>query len=234
MKIDITKVLSVILAALIPFLILMGAIRLLFTPSFPTFEYNRPGFPADPFGFSTSDREKWVTFAIDYLNNDQGIEYLGNLQDQNGLKIFTPNELQHMVDVKNVYRTALLVWYGVIGFTIAALAWFFGSKNWNQLRKAINTGAWLTIGLMAAILIYLAINFNQLFEQFHQLFFAQGTWLFSETDTLIRLLPLEFWRDGFIIASVLTLLVAALLVLITRKRSFHKPTVTTAANGKPA
>ena len=72
----------------------------------------------------------------------------------------------------------------------------------------------MTVGLIVALIIFIAVSFNNLFDRFHQLFFKDGTWLFYESDTLIRLFPLTFWRDAFILVSVLTLLFAGLLLII--------------------
>jgi len=82
--------------------------------------------------------------------------------------------------------------------------------------RSLRTGSWLTIGLIAFIIIMVAINFNLLFEQFHKLFFAEGSWQFFMNDTLIRLFPLPFWRDAFILVGLLSLIGAGLILWLTR------------------
>lgn len=214
----INKILVVILALFIPFIILMGGVRLIMRPAFAEFEYDRAGFPLDPYGMETHERKQWAGYSIRYLTNSEPIEYLGNLQNFQGQKIFTESELSHMLDVKEVVQNALLAWYIIIGLSVAIFGWFLIMGQWSSLRKAVQAGGWVTLGLIGALIIFLLVSFNTLFDRFHRLFFADGTWLFYESSTLIRLFPLVFWRDAFALVLIFTLLVAILLVVITRKR----------------
>ena len=215
----INKILVIILALFIPYILLMSGIRLVMTPAFPAIEYQRSGFPEDQFGFTVQERTKWSEYAIRYLTNDQEISYLGNLQDITGKKLFTTDELSHMVDVKEVVKNASMVWYVLGGMSIAILVWFVVMGQWDSLRRSLNTGGWITIGLLGALLVFLAVSFDKLFEYFHRLFFQDGTWTFSESSTLIRLFPFEFWRDAFVLVIGFALIVGVVLVLLTRKRS---------------
>jgi integral membrane protein (TIGR01906 family) len=78
--------------------------------------------------------------------------------------------------------------------------------------------------LIGALLVFLVVRFDALFEQFHRLFFAEGTWVFEESSTLIRLFPFVFWRDAFALVLVFTFVVALLLVIVTFRRK-QKPAV---------
>jgi integral membrane protein (TIGR01906 family) len=210
----INRVLQVLLSIILPFLILMGSIRLLITPGYARFEYNRVWFPKDPYGMTKAERLHWSKYAITYLTNDEDISYLGDSRFDDGSEVFNERELEHMLDVKKVVKTSLSVWYALIGFFFASMMWFSVMGIWKPLNKAIIWGSWLSIGLIVAILIFLAISFNQLFEKFHQLFFKEGSWLFYQDDTLIRLFPLEFWRDAFIIVCLLSILVASTILIV--------------------
>ena len=214
MNMKINTVLKVIIIIILPFIILLGAIRLITTPGFAAFEYNRSWFTPDPYGMTKPERLRWSYYAIKYLTNDQGIDYLGDLRFDDGTEVFNERELGHMVDVKQVMRTSFTVWYALLGFSLAVMIWFLVMREWKVFSQATTWGAWLTIGLIVAILVFLAISFSQLFDRFHQLFFAEGSWIFYQSDTLIRLFPIVFWRDAFILVSVLSLLVAGLILII--------------------
>ncbi len=214
----INKILVFILAIFIPYLLLMTGVRLVMTPAFPAMEYKRAGFPQDPYGFTIQERTKWSDYAVSYLTNDAGIEYLGNLQDLTGQKMFAPDELTHMEDVKDVVTISSTVWYVLGGVSIAILLWFVIMRQWDSIRKAFNAGGWITVGLLSALLVFLAVSFDQLFVYFHRLFFEDGTWTFSQSSTLIRLFPFEFWRDAFLLAIGFALLVGVLFVILTYKR----------------
>lgn len=214
----INKILVVILALFIPFIILMGGVRLIMSPAFAEFEYDRAGFPLDPYGMETQERKQWAGYSIRYLTNDEPIDYLGNLQNFKGQKIFTESELSHMFDVKEVVQGALLAWYIVVGLSVAMLGWFMIMGQWSSMRLAFQSGGWVTLGLIGALLIFLLVSFDTLFTRFHQLFFADGTWLFDESSTLIRLFPFVFWRDAFALVLIFTLLIGVLLVVLLRNR----------------
>ncbi len=214
----INKILVFILAIFIPYLLLMTGVRLVMTPAFPAMEYKRAGFPQDPYGFTIQERTKWSDYAVSYLTNDAGIEYLGNLQDLTGQKMFAPDELTHMEDVKDVVTISSTVWYVLGGVSIAILLWFVIMRQWDSIRKAFNAGGWITVGLLSALLVFLAVSFDQLFVYFHRLFFEDGTWTFSQSSTLIRLFPFEFWRDAFVLVIGFAILVGVLFVIVTHKR----------------
>lgn len=214
----INKVLVVILALFIPFIILMGGVRLIMNPAFAEIEYGRRGFPLDPYGMETQERKQWAGYSIRYLVNSEPIDYLGNLLTFQGQKIFTESELSHMVDVKEVVQGALIAWYILIGLSVAILGWFLIMGQWSSMRQAFQAGGWVTLGLIGALLIFLVVSFDTLFTRFHQLFFADGTWLFDESSTLIRLFPFVFWRDAFALVLIFTLLIGFLLVVLMRKR----------------
>jgi len=49
------------------------------------------------------------------------------------------------------------------------------------------------------------VMINALFTSFHRIFFSGDTWLFLYSDSLIRLFPIPFWQDAFIIMGTLVL-----------------------------
>lgn len=214
---------SVLITLLIPLILVLTSIRILFTPAFLAFEYRQKNFPPDEYGFTTEERLHWGTLSIAYLFNSEGPDFLADQRLENGSPLYNERELSHMVDVKILVQATLKVWYVSLGL-IALLAFFAWRTKWlTQFVKAVAAGGWLTIGLIAFILAGTLINFDELFTQFHRIFFTGDTWLFYADDTLIRLLPIKLWSDGFIFMGLLTLLgalAASLLIpwLYNRKK----------------
>lgn len=203
---------------LTPLTILMLVVRVLITPVFAKIEYRMPGFPEDPYGFTLEDRLTWSEPSINYLTNGAGIDYLAELTFDDGAPIFNADELSHMEDVKGVVRwmlTALSVL-----MLVQVLITYSYVKNGRRLEMlaALRRGAWATIGLIAAILIFVTIAFDQLFTWFHMLFFESGTWMFYTSDTLIRLFPMRFWQDAFIAVGVLSVLLSGLILILTKPK----------------
>jgi len=87
---------SLFITIITPFFLIMTAINLLITPSFAWVEYHLPGFPDDPYGLTQVERIEMSKFAINYLRNQEGIEYLGNLTFRDGTVQYNERELDHM------------------------------------------------------------------------------------------------------------------------------------------
>jgi integral membrane protein (TIGR01906 family) len=209
---------GLLLTAMVPLLLILTSVRLLLTPAFVRLEYRLPGFPEDRYGFTLDDRLRWAPIAVDYLLNDAGIEFLGDLRADNGERLYNPSELGHMEDVKELTGLALSVWKGLIllGLLLGAATAIAGGARslWNALRR----GALWTLILMVALGAGIALAFSFVFVGFHQLFFDPGTWTFRYSDTLIRLFPERFWRDAFTFIALGTLAMAGILWWLARSR----------------
>lgn len=198
------RTLSWLVMLLTPIALVLTSVRLLLTPAFLPFEYNMPGFPQDAYGFTKEERLYWSRYALDYLLNDAGIEYLGDLRFASGAPVYNPRELQHMLDVKNAIQIMLSVWYWTLTALVLLALWAW-LGNWvGAYRRGLGRGGWLTAGLLAAIMVFVLLSFNAFFVAFHNVFFQPGTWMFYYSDTLIRLFPERFWQDIFIYVGLLS------------------------------
>ncbi len=217
MRTPLSSVVSFATALLVPLALILLAVRLLLTPLFLQVEYRMPGFPEDPYGFSTTDRLRWSHYALDYLVNEAGIEYLGDLRFADGTPVFNARELRHMVDVKRLARSFLGVWYTALGLlaVLGVGAWRGGV--WDAYREGLRRGGWATVAFVGAVLLFVAVSFRALFTAFHRIFFEGDTWLFLYSDTLIRLFPMRFWQDVFIFVGVVSLGGGLTLALVMKR-----------------
>ena len=203
---------QVLLAIIFPVLTLIAAIRLVATPAFLAMAYARPGFPSDRFGFTDPERLTYGSYGVDYLNNFAGPEYLSGLKLPTGSSMFSGQEVQHMLDVKNLIGLGY-----VIGAVLAVLAIVFivylANRYAGGVRRALFAGAIVTVVLFAAVAVLAITGWSTFFTGFHNLFFSEGTWTFSVSDTLIRLYPEQFWMDSAVAIGVLMVL-TVLVVLI--------------------
>ena len=203
------KVFVWLVALVTPVVLLLTAIRLLLTPVFVNIEYRMPGFPEDAYGMTQAQRLDYAPIALDYLLNDQGISFLGDQKFPDGSPMYNERELSHMYDVKSLTKKVLVVWEVLLALLLLGglAAWRFG--GWDSMKKGLMRGGQVTVVLFITALVFVALSFDALFVGFHHIFFQGDTWLFSYSDTLIRLFPLRFWQDVFIGAGALTLLGAA-------------------------
>lgn len=211
------KILTSLITVLIPVFLLMTAIRLLLFPFYTQMEYHRPGFPADTYGFTLQDRLKWSQVSLDYLTNNAGIEFLAEQKLDASTPLFNERELSHMLDVKNLVQAMLIAW-PLIGIIILGSGVVSMRGGWlAQFWLAVSRGGWAAVGLIFAILAAVLVSFNALFTGFHRIFFSGDTWLFYYSDTLIRLFPMPYWQDAFIVMGALVLLGGFLLGIYGNK-----------------
>lgn len=185
-------------------------------------EYSRPGFPADPYGLTTSERVRLATVCQDYLASNADISMLADLRLSNGEPAFNERELRHMADVQAVFF-GLTVVGGLSGLLWLSMGAVSLTSGWmrDRYQRALVNGSLMTLGILAVVGGFMVVSWDQFFTAFHRLFFTGDTWLFPNSDTLIRLFPIRFWID---IAAVLVgLLVVEALALgalgLTRLRS---------------
>ena len=215
------KFLLILMILSMPAMLITTAIRVALTPLFVSVEYHMPGFPADEYGFTTADRLTWSRYSVNYLLGMVSHDELTNQRLPDGSPLYNERELSHMLDVRNLTSIVLKVWLGLLAFFILVTYLCWKKQEKDAWFTAVRRGGNLTIGLIFSILFYLTLNFNQLFTQFHQLFFQGDSWLFLMSDNLIRLFPIRFWRDIFIFIGGLSILMGDLFVFFS-KRHFKK------------
>ena len=208
----ITMLLSWLVAVLVPLALIGLGLRIVLLPLFLQVEYRMPYLPQDEYGFTMQDRLRWSRYAWDYLLNKADISYLGDLKFDDGAPLYNERELSHMQDVKRVITGSLNLWYVVLVLLLGLGIWS-RLGHWElAYREGLRRGGWLMVGLAIAIglivIIGIAINPNvfwNFFVGFHRLFFEGDSWLFLYSDTLIRLFPIRFWQDTFLIAAIIAL-----------------------------
>lgn len=219
---NLTKFFLFSLVVIIPLVIVMSTIRIALTPLFVSVEYRLPGFPPDDYGFTTEDRLTWSIYSIDYLIGNITHEELANTRLPDGTSLFNPRELVHMLDVQILTGQALQIWRVLLVCLalLFTLAWITNLKY--EFVSMVKRGAFIAILMIFGVIFYLAINFNQLFTQFHQIFFEGDSWLFLLSDNLIRLFPLKFWRDIFIFIGGLSFIISGLILLVPATKPINK------------
>lgn len=207
------KILNLLITLLIPIFIISGGARLLATDSYLTFEYNKASFPPDSFGFTDRQRFILASTNIHYVRAHLPADDLSK-QTLNGVPVYNPREVSHMADVQTVFQSISRVWQ--VTFILLILLGFILWKTGEQkvLASAIQSGGLLTSGIILSIAALAIFGWQFWFETFHLFFFKPGSWLFSYSDTLIRLFPVEFWFDATLTISAISLVGGLLLALI--------------------
>ncbi|MCI0711355.1 MAG: TIGR01906 family membrane protein [Chloroflexi bacterium] len=206
-------ILQGIIILTVPFVLVLGSVRLAMTEQFLALEYQRPGFPADPYGFSTADRLEYGPYGIEYILSNEDISFLGDLEIDSE-PAFNPRELDHMEDVQTVTRIAIQVLMLTGGLFVLSIILLIRKPETRPLVfESLRRGAYFTFAMIAILVVGVVLNWNYFFTQFHNTFFAEGTWQFSRSDTLIRLYPEQFWQDAALFIGGVTILGAALFIV---------------------
>ncbi len=208
------QILEIFLMLLIPVVIILGAMHLIATEPYLAFEYGRPDFPEDSFGFAGDQRLIHAAASLQFVTQSQPLADLVE-QNHNGTPLYNARELKHMQDVQNVYQAAWRVWQiglVLIMFSGVGLAW----RKENRLAFAfgLRSGGALTVGIVAGISLAAIVARQSWFVLFYQVFFAAGNWMFGFFDTLIHLFPEKFWYDSALTISSFSLIAGFLVYWI--------------------
>jgi integral membrane protein (TIGR01906 family) len=208
-----------IITFLLPiFLLLTSVMSILLTAKkWIQIEYRLPGFPQDPFGFTLEDRLFWAAIDIDYLLNRSGPEYFDTYRLDDGRPMHNERELRHMEDVKQLIQAVRYVWVGGLISLVSLSAVLVHVGSYMTVLEGFYGGSRATLIIMVVLILGVIAAFGLIFVGFHRLFFEGNTWIFSYSDTFIRLYPERFWQDTFIYVAFFTIVEALVILFLTRR-----------------
>jgi integral membrane protein (TIGR01906 family) len=206
------RFLQIVVISLVPWFLILGAARLLTTDEFLTFEYGKPSFPSDTYGFTPEQRFILASTNIHYvrahLPGDELVKHY-----LNGTKVFNEREVAHMADVRNVFQIILRIWQGSFILLLLLGVVFLKSGERVAFASAIKQGGLVSSGIILAVGLLAVFAWDTWFELFHRFLFVPGSWLFSYTDSLIRLFPYQFWFDATITLAIVSFVGGLVLAL---------------------
>lgn len=205
MKKYLEPILGLLVTMAVPVILSTLSILVLLSPAYIQIEYRRAGFPPDRYGFSTAERLEYGNLTRRYLVTRQNLDQLRSLEFDTGDPLYLERELTHLRDVKIVLQGLFLA-VGVCAAVLALAGLYSWKADWEKdYLAAVSRGGRLTALALIGILVLTAVSFQALFTNFHLIFFEGDSWLFSYSDTLIRLFPIRFWQDAFFVFGALTL-----------------------------
>lgn len=204
-KTNLERILGGVVTASIPIVICVLSILILLSPVFMNLEYQLPNFPEDHYGFSTEERLDFGNQTRRYLITKATLDDLRELKFDSGEPIYIERELEHLEDVKIVLQSVFKVFWGAVVVLVLGGVYARFRNWWEGYSQSVSRGGWLTAGLLGTILFLAIVSFRSLFTNFHLIFFEGDSWLFLYSDTLIRLFPIRFWQDVFLVLGITTL-----------------------------
>ncbi len=222
-----TGIVRWLVALAMPVFIILLWVRILWNPWLVQWEYGKPDFPPDPYGFTNQQRIDYVLQWVNYYNGNQspaeGARFFTQLRmpgtDQ---PLYSPYEVQHMVDVRLVTDACWRI-LGVASIVVIGglLALLIPKSTRRDGYAAIFMGGLISALLLAALVLLMLLGWRTFFITFHEVLFPAGGWTFDLNSTLIRIFPDRFWFDVFLLgiggAFVISVIVAWIGRLLGRR-----------------
>lgn len=134
-----------------------------------------------------------------------------------GEPVFNERERGHLADVRNAFL-------GLGAVTVASLMVLLVTHRVRRDRSgfwgAVRAGAGALAGSILGAGIFVVVAFPVVFELFHRLLFAGGTYTFDPaTERLVQVFPQALWSDTALAAGFVILLVSAFVYQSAGRRS---------------
>jgi integral membrane protein (TIGR01906 family) len=202
--------LVVAIAIVVPPVLIVNALRVLATGAYTRWELDR--LEPDRYGLTEAQRESLAVLGLESIRpGSQGIVLLERATLPDGSPAFDERELSHMGDVRRVFGGALRAQLiGLIAIAALALA-LARTRLRTVVPRGLLVGALATLAIAILLVPLILLGFDSFFTRFHEMFFEEDSWRFSNTDTLIRVYPERFWVDVSQLAALLTVTQAVVL-----------------------
>ena len=135
-----------------------------------------------------------------------------------GAPVLNERERGHMRDVRGVF-----IGFFALALALAAAAVMIAARRrGRQVRtwRGVRSGALALIATLVVGGIVSLVAFDVLFETFHRIFFAGGSYTFDpSTERLVQLFPFQFWQESAIAVGAVCIALAGLVVIIASGRA---------------
>lgn len=174
-------------------------------------------------GISAEDCTAAVYRLVEYMEGEAGDIQLTVTEDGEAVAMYNRQEIDHMRDVRALYQGFRSLMR--ISFAVGALCMLLLPALCRPLWPAVRGGffaAWLLFAAaVLALGVWVLVDFNGFWTQFHYLFFDNDLWLMDPAVCrMIRICPLELFY-GIVLRTgglFLLLFCAVPLLLFTARR----------------
>lgn len=170
---------------------------------------------AQRIGISEEELQEATNVLLSYIKGKRADLNLTVHIDGQPFEMFNAREKEHMVDVRNLYQTAVTFRSGSAIFIAMMILVSLGSGDYLDLplnRDLYLKALLFLTGIIAVTAIFALADFNRFWITFHELVFTNDLWLLNPaTDRLIMMFPEAFFMAlvyRFIFVFVLCLLFA--------------------------
>lgn len=113
--------------------------------------------------------------------------------------LYSKQDKEHMIDVKNLYAGAYYVLLaGIVGIFISMLTLVFLRKSFNtfSLTLLFNKVSFYALVFVGVVALFAFVSFDQFWTFFHKIFFRNDLWLMDyNKDLLVNIFPAGLFMD---------------------------------------
>ena len=125
-------------------------------------------------------------------NNDELQTYV--LINDQSQPFYNQKEIDHMVDVKNLYLSVQFLLYTLLTYVFINAIYITYKKDFKLFSKIYFKSLLYFVIVMITLVFVCVLDFDSMWRLFHKIFFTNELWLLNPlTDNLINLVPLEFF-----------------------------------------
>ena len=152
-----------------------------------------------------------------------------------GAPVLNERERGHMRDVRSVF-----IGFFAVTALLSAAALVIHARRRRGPERARSWGAARTgsLALIAALVsggVLSVIAFDTVFEVFHRIFFAGGSYTFDpSTERLVQLFPFAFWQETALAVGAVCIVLAVLVAVVANRRATATTTMSPAEDGAGA
>jgi integral membrane protein (TIGR01906 family) len=185
------------------------ALLVFLNPAWVGFEQDRTG-AADLTGFSPAT----VHTVTNSILHDLALGPPSFAVAVDGQEVLGVRERAHMVDVRNVFFA--FGGLAVLAVLVLVNIWIF-ARGAAWFRRAVRIGAIVLAVAVIVLGVIAAVAFDAVFETFHELFFAPGSFDFDASSKLIQLFPDQFWFETSLLLGIVILVVCGVVAAMASR-----------------
>jgi len=147
----------------------------------------------------TEDCTAALMRLVGYMEGKYDTIQLEVVENGRVVEMYNEREIDHMVDVRNLYQAFRLVrdiGIAAVAVMIAAVIIMKRREALSILAKEMLRAGTAFVVILAALGLWVVLDFGSFWTAFHHLFFTNDLWLLDyATDRMIRICPQELFFD---------------------------------------
>lgn len=168
---------------------------------------------------SEKDMTRAIFRLIDYMEGRVDDIQLTVSENGQQVEMYNQQEIEHMVDVRALYQAWRAVRdYGTIAAAVLLIISIIMLKKGERMHticRGFIIAAGVFMLVLVALGIWVAVDFNSFWTEFHHLFFTNDLWLMDyATCRMIRICPLQLFNDIVVRFALIFLIPFAAMVIL--------------------